>query len=158
MHIDLVKIKFDGHHTYKYKPFEYCCQKIQEDKNITFTDEEIIDYDEESLDAGMVQIPQFCTTSTKTCESYEDSWEETTNFPIQFCPHCGKKIEFSIVGEVDESERYVKMSEERSDLWERCRKTDSKKKEAELNKRVRELDKELDWFYRLSEYREEEKE
>lgn len=43
MKIELIKLKFNDTHSYKYKPFTYCCNKIQNDKAIVFTGEDIND-------------------------------------------------------------------------------------------------------------------
>lgn len=34
MKIDLIKLTFNGTHSYKYKPFKHCCEGIQNDKAI----------------------------------------------------------------------------------------------------------------------------
>lgn len=41
MKIKLIKLKFNDTHSYKYKPFTYCCNKIQNDKAIVFTGEDL---------------------------------------------------------------------------------------------------------------------
>lgn len=43
MKIELIRLKFDDTHSYKYKPFKYCCDEIQNDKAIVFTGEDIND-------------------------------------------------------------------------------------------------------------------
>lgn len=149
MQIHLVKIRFDNSCSYKYKPFQYCCQRLKKNKNIIFTNEDFVDND---LLHEYDDIPQFCATSTETITSYEDSWDETSNYPIQYCPHCGEKIEISVTDEIDLSNAYAELEKERKETWEKCRKTDSKKKEAELEKKVRELDRKINWFYELAEY------
>lgn len=37
MKIELIKLKFNDIYSYKYKPFQYCCDEIQNDKAIIFT-------------------------------------------------------------------------------------------------------------------------
>lgn len=151
MKIELIKLKFNDTCKYKYKPFTYCCDEIQNDKAIVFTDEDINDIDGEYEDDG-VSVPQFCTSYTEIT-SYEDEWEQTDNYPIRFCPHCGEKIEISVVDEIDVSGEYEELTKQRKELWEKCRKTDSKKEEFELTKQVRELDKQINDFYELSEWK-----
>ena len=41
MKIELIRLKFDDTHSYKYKPFKYCCDEIQNDKAIVFTNEDL---------------------------------------------------------------------------------------------------------------------
>lgn len=152
MKIDLIKLKFNDTYSYKYKPFTYCCDEIQNDKAIVFTDEDINDIGGEYEDDG-VSIPQFCTSYTEVITSYEDEWEQTDNYPIQFCPHCGEKIEILVVDEIDVSDKYNELSKQRENLWKRCQATDSKKKEAELREQVRRLDNQINSFYWLDEWK-----
>lgn len=152
MKIELIKLKFNNTCSYKYKPFTYCCDEIQNDKAIVLTGEDINDIDGEYEDDG-VSIPQFCASYTEIITSYEDEWEQTDNYPIRFCPHCGEKIEISVVDEIDVSGEYEELNKQREELWMKCQKTDSKKKEFELMKQVRELDKQINDFYELSEWK-----
>lgn len=152
MKIELIKLKFNNTCSYKYKPFTYCCDEIQNDKAIVFTDEDINDIDGEYEDDGFF-IPQFCASYTEIITSYEDEWEQTNNYPIRFCPHCGEKIEISVVDEINVSGEYEELTKQREELWMKCQKTDSKKKEFELTKQVRELDKQINDFYELSEWK-----
>lgn len=152
MKIKLIKLKFNDTHSYKYEPFTYCCNKIQNDKAIVFTGEDINDIGGEYEDDG-IYIPQFCTSYTQTVGSWEDEWEQTDNFPIKFCPHCGKKIEVSVVDEIDVSDKYNELSKQRDELWKKCQRTDSKKEEHELRKQVRKLDDQINGFYELGEWK-----
>ena len=151
MKIKLIKLKFNDTHSYKYKPFTYCCDEIQNDKAIVFT-EDINDIGGEYKDEG-ISIPHFCTSHTEVITSYEDEWEQTDNYPIQFCPHCGEKIEISVVDEIDVSDKYNELSKQRDELWTKCQRTDSKKEERELRKQVRKLDDQIDDFYELGEWK-----
>lgn len=151
MEIELIKLKINDTHSYKYKPFTYCCDEIQNDKAIVFTGEDLVHsdgcWDDERY------VPQFCTSYTETVGSWEDEWEQTYNYPIQFCPHCGEKIEISVVKEIDVSDKYNKFSKQREELWKKCQKTDSKKEESELRKQVRKLVDQINDFYELGEWK-----
>lgn len=149
MKIELIKLKFSGTHVYKYKPFTHCCDEIQSDKAIVFTDEDLVHSDDYWDYEGY--IPQFCTSHTEVITSYEGEWEQTDNYPIQFCPHCGEKIEISVVDEIDISDKYDELIKQRDELWKKCQRTDSKKKESELREQVGKLDKQINYFYELGE-------
>ena len=156
MKIELIKLKFNDTHSYKYKPFTHCCDEIQNDKAIVFTGEELVCNDIFGLvvrDSDDTIIPQFCNSYTETFNSYGDEYEQTDNYPIQFCPHCGEKIEISVVDEIDVSDKYEELIKQRDELWKKCQKTDSKKKESELREQVRKLDKQIDSFYWLDEWK-----
>ena len=151
MKIELIKLKFNDTHSYKYKPFTHCCDEIHQNDCIIFTNEDLSPLkhiDDDNF------IPQFCTSHTEVITSYEDEWEQTDNYPIQFCPHCGKKIEISVVDEIDVSDKYNELSKQRKELWKKCQRTDSKKKEVELREQDRKLDKQIDSFYWLDECKE----
>lgn len=98
-------------------------------------------------------IPQFCNSYTETFNSCGDEWEQTDNYPIQFCPHCGEKIEISAVDEIDVSDKYNELSKQREELWRKCQRTDSKKEESGLRKQVRKLDDQINDFYELGEWK-----
>ena len=150
MKIELIKLKFNDTHSYKYKPFKYCCDEIQNNKAIVFTNEYLspLKYIDDSI-----SIPHFCTSHTEVITSYEDEWEQTDNYPIQFCPHCGEMIEISVVDEIDVSDKYEELTKQRDELWKKCQKTDSKKEEHELRKQVRKLDDQINDFYELGEWK-----
>ena len=150
MKIELIKLKFNDTHSYKYKPFKYCCDEIQNDKAIVFTNEDLSPL--KYIGDGNF-IPQICTSHTEVITSYEDEWEQTDNYPIRFCPHCGEKIEISVVDEIDVSDKYEELTKQRDELWKRCQRTDSKKKEAELREQVRKLDNQINGFYLLDEWK-----
>ena len=155
MKIELIKLKFNSTCTYKYKPFKYCCEAIQNNKNIIFTGEDLVCDDEFGLvvrDYDENLIPQFCTSYIETFNSWGDEFENTYNYPIQFCPHCGEKIEIEVVDEIDVYEEYNQLSKQRDELWKKCQKTDSKKKENELREQVRDLDDRINGLYTLSEW------
>lgn len=156
MEIELIKLKFNNTHSYKYKPFKHCCDEIQNDKVIVFTGEDLVCNDIFGLvvrDSDDTTIPQFCNSYTETFNSWGDEYEQTDNYPIQFYPHCGEKIEISVVEEIDVSNKYNKLSKQRDELWKKCQRTDSKKKESELREQVEKLDKQINDFYELGEWK-----
>lgn len=152
MKIELIKLKFNYTCSYKYKPFTHCCKAIQNDKAIVFTGEDLVHLDTYWEDEKY--IPQFCTSHTEVITSYEDEFEQTDNYPIEFCPHCGEKIEISVVDEIDVSDKYNELTKQREELWKKCQRTDSKKKESELREQVGKLDKQINDFYELGEWKE----
>lgn len=152
MKIELIRLKFNDTHSYKYKPFKHCCDEIQKDKTIVFTGEDINGIGGESEDDG-IYIPQFCTSYTEIFNSWGDEFEQTDNYPIQFCPHCGEKIEISVVDGIDVSDKYNELSKQRKELWKKCQRTDNKKKESELRKQVEKLDDQINGLYLLDEWK-----
>ena len=156
MKIELIKLKFNDTHSYKYKPFQYCCDEIQNDKAIVFTGEDLVCNDIFGLvvrDSDDTIIPQFCNSYTETFNSCGDEYEQTDNYPIQFCPHCGEMIEISVVDEIDVSDKYEELTKQRDELWKKCQRTDSKKEECELRKKVMKLDDQINDFYELNEWK-----
>ena len=150
MKIELIKLKFNDTYSYKHKPFQYCCDEIHQNDCIIFTNEDLSPL--KHINDGNF-IPQFCTSHTEVITSYEEECEHTDNYPIQFCPHCGEKIEISVVEEIDVSDKYNELSKQRDELWKKCQRTDSKKEEFELMEQVGKLDKQIDSFYWLDEWK-----
>lgn len=64
-----------------------------------------------------------------------------------------RKIKISVVDEIDVSDKYNELSKQREELWKKCQKTDSKRKEFELRKQVRKLDDQINDFYELGEWK-----
>lgn len=153
MKIELIRLNFNDTHSYKYKSFTHCCDEIQKDKTIVFTGEDINDIGGK-YEGDDIYIPQFCTSYTETVGSWGDEFEQMNNYPIKFCPHCGEKIQISIVEEIDVSDKYNELSKQREELWKKCQRTDSKKEESELREQVSKLDKQIDSFYWLDEWKE----
>ena len=151
MKIELIKLKFNDVCAYKYKPFQCCCDEIQNDKTIILTGEDLVHSDDCWGDERY--IPQFCTSHTEVITSYEDEWEQTDNYPIQFCPHCGEKIEISVADEIDVSDKYDELSKQREELWKKCKRTDSIKEASELREQVRKLDDQINDLYELGKWK-----
>lgn len=149
MKLKLIKVKFDETFAYKYLPFEHCCDAIGKNETITFTDQNFA-YDIE--DDSLYPIPKFCTSYHYNESSYDDTWEMTENFPINYCPHCGEKIEIEVIDETDISSQFTELETKRKHLFRAANKTDSKKRENELREQVRELDQKINWFFSLAEW------
>ena len=110
MKIDLVKINLGDSYKYKFKRYEPCCDEILDNPCIDFTNYNLT---KETLD----NEPRYCLTST---DSYDDAaWED--NYPIKFCPHCGKPIEIKTVEVIDYSEKFSALVKKREELLEKIR-------------------------------------
>lgn len=149
MKIELIKQKFNSTRGYKYKPFSWCCDKIQENPCIVFSDEI---YTDDDID-NECTFPSFALWYSEVIKDWDDEYEEDTYYKINYCPFCGEPIEISVVGEEDIDECYKVLSKQRDELWKKYKRTDSKKKSEELRKQVRELDDKINWFYHLAEYK-----
>ena len=101
------------------------------------------------------QNPNFFIYSSEEIHDWEDSWLQEDYYKVDFCPHCGEKIEISVVDEIDANEKYKELESKRDELSKRRRKTDSKKREYELTEEIQELDRLINDFHDVSEYKEE---
>lgn len=154
MKIELIRQRFNETRGYKYKPFIHCCDKIKNNPCIEFSNE--VELDVNCLDDYLddeCTFPAFALWYSETVGSWGDEWENDYYYKINNCPFCGEPIEISVVGEEDVEEYYKNLSKQREELWKKCNKTDSKKKSEELRKQVQELDKQIDWLYQLTEYK-----
>lgn len=50
-------------------------------------------------------------------------------------------------------EKYDELTKQREELWKKCQKTDSKKKESGLREQIRRLDNQTNDFYKLNEWK-----
>lgn len=124
--------------SYKIKSIEKCCDKLTNSENISINAEYCEgdnSYEDDSYSVKLVR-------KEEESEPYENY--TTTNFyyeKIDFCPFCGKPIIIEISDEVvDKQEELKQLRKEREESWDKCRKTDSKNKEHELQQKVHELD------------------
>lgn len=158
MKIDLVKINIGDSYKYKFNRYEPCCDEILDNPCIDFTNYNLT---EETPD----NEPRYCLTST---DSYDDAaWED--NYPIKFCPHCGKPIEIKTVEVIDCSEKFSALVKKREELLERIRafrnssksgntSNDNKHPEKSLEELYDELlrvNKKINYIQTLSLYEEE---
>lgn len=150
MKIELIKLRFNQTFSYKYKSFTYCCNALKNNPCILFTDEDVMSDPSYSISDQDNSLPRFCMTRTLSFRDWEDEWKETENIPIRFCPHCGEEIQIHVSEEQDLSRKYQELSKERAKLWKQCQKTDSKKKEAQLQDQVHELDRKINQYLELS--------
>lgn len=150
MKIELIRQKFNGTRGYKFKPFSWCCDKIQENPCIVFSDS--VEIDDNNLDDYLdyeCTFPAFALVHTDN--DYDVDWD--TYYKINHCPFCGEPIEITVVGEEDVEEYYKNLKAKRDELWKEHNRTDSKKKAQELYEQVRKLDDQINWLYHLTEYK-----
>lgn len=168
MKIQLIKVKFDGNEVYKYLPFDYCCENLRLNPMISLsTDLENQSLyctncehnDEYNSDACQHcetykpdnddNLPCFKLERTVIEEDYYNSYESQYYLNIDFCPHCGEKIDIEIVDSIDCSNAYITLKKERIALWNKCVNTDSKSEERKIQEQVRELDEKINDFYEI---------
>lgn len=130
--------------SYKMVGIEKCCDKILNSKNISINNEYCEDDNYSDDNTYSVKLVRQ--------EEDRDPWEDfsQTQFyyeKIGFCPFCGDEIKIEFIGEVDKTEEYKELQKQREETWNKCRKTDSKKKENDLQKQVYELDSKLNEFH-----------
>lgn len=165
MKVEIIKINFDNETSYKYKPFKHCCNKLKDNPYIDLQHEYIGNTSCGSCEKDNCDDCSECDDDGykidmmfRYDDTHPDPWEDydTTNtyfYPIDFCPFCGEQIEIDIIGEEDWTEEYLALTKQRNELNEKRRKTDSKKKEAQLSDEICELDKKIEEFYHLGEYK-----
>ena len=129
MRIEVVKVKFDDEYSYKYLPFKYCCEKLKHNPNISLNTEYETQQDfctncefqdkfgEEceickAITASKYDdnFPSFKMCRTEIIHDWEDEFEQTYYLSIEFCPHCGEKIEIVCVKEIDKTEEFKNLN------------------------------------------------
>lgn len=166
MKIKLVKIVFGDSVTYKYLPFTYCCEKMRLNSMLMLSPYEETQslycenceyakyYNSEACQKCKVyqthdtdEPPCFKMEKTIVESDYYDSYENTYYLDVNYCPHCGEKIEITVEKEIDLTTVYTNLQKERDILWKKCQTTDSKKEEEELREKVHILDQKIDDFF-----------
>lgn len=92
MKIELIKLKFNDTCAYKHKPFQYCCDEIQNDKAIVFTGEDLVHSDDCWDDERY--IPQFCTSYTETFSSWVTNGSRQTISQLNSVLTVAKRLRF----------------------------------------------------------------
>lgn len=156
MNIDVVRIHFKekgcDEYSYKYIPFEYCCDKLKDSEYIKFNDEYNYNDPNEYFDKEENVIPGFSITFEEPV-AWED-YTEPVYHRINYCPFCGQKININIVREEDKSYQYAVMSALRDSKKELSLKTDSKSEYDRLCNEIKDLDAKLGEFWNFGEYKE----
>ena len=145
MKIDLVKIKFGKKYSYKYRPYKTCCESFENNPCIVFTCDDIIG-------GSPNDEPRFCMQDIEV-----DGTDFTfyDNYPISFCPHCGKPIEIEVTETIDFSEGYDALAKKVRDAVKILGTTDSIKEYDKSLVQKRDLDKKISAISELCEYCEE---
>jgi hypothetical protein len=139
MKIKVEKWIIDDNTSYKILSIEQCCDKIIKSENISINNE-LDDFNPYYKDN--TKDINYSVKLIKNEYGYDgrnDTYYETINY----CPWCGEKIEIEIINTIDKTEEYKSLQQERNLLWGKCCRTDSKKKEYELQSKVTELDKKI---------------
>lgn len=182
MKVDLIKLKFGEEESYKIKSIDWCCSKLKQNPAIElhYGDINILSACEDcpnaSNDLGCCKYD----TISEECpriNSFEESVDEDGNYigmifhkerlehdgeyndtqdeyyPIHYCPHCGEKIDVNTVESIDVTEIYRKLESKINELSKEYNQTDSKKKSRKLQDQIRNLDRKMNDFYEISEYK-----
>jgi DNA-directed RNA polymerase beta' subunit len=140
MNIKVEKWIVDDCISYKIINIDKCCDKLINRKNISVNTEydEYEAYDKQDYSVKLIRGESVCDGDY----DYMDYYYET----IEFCPFCGEKIIIEVINEINKTNEYKSLREQRELLWNKCKKTDSKKKYEELYKQVSELDNSINYL------------
>ena len=149
MKVEIIKQNLGDEVSYKYKPMSFCCEKLARNLVIELVAGE---YDDAE---NYISEPRFCIADYEEWTEGGEDFKQDNYYPINFCPFCGEKIETEIIREEDVSDEYARLERERDILCKGARVTDSKSKEEDLRKKVRELEDKLNYYNELRKYKEE---
>lgn len=156
MNIDVIRIHFkdnygDDKYSYKYLPFQYCCERLKKCPVISFGTEcnTIVD-DDGYLDETDVELPHFSVSWDEPIPYEDDTWSYYSK--ITHCPFCGASINVNVVKEEDMTSQYATMNKLRDSKNEIRRNTDSLKEKNKLDKEIRELDEKINGLWNFGEY------
>lgn len=146
MKIELVKQKFDGYQAYKFMPIQFCCEDMKENPLIDL-------FHEQAHNCHNDDTPYVMMCKSEVIAEWGEEWEKETYYKIDYCPFCGEPIEVYVLWEEDVSDTYFNLCKQRDETWREYNSTDSKSLSSELYKKVHELDKQMNWYYELAEYK-----
>ena len=149
MKVEIIKQNLGDECSYKYKPMSFCCHELARSPVIELVAGE---YD---VTKNYILEPRFCIADYDEWTEWEEDFKQDNYYPIKFCPFCGEKIETEIIREEDVSDEYARLERERDILCKGARVTDSKSKEEDLRKKVREMDEKIAYYNEFREYKEE---
>lgn len=149
MKVEIIKQNLGDEVSYKYKPMSFCCHELARNPVIELVAGE---YD---VTENYISEPQFCIADYDEWIEWEEDFKQDNYYPIKFCPFCGEKIETEIIREEDVSDEYARLERERDIFCKGARVTDSKSKEEDLRKKVREMDEKIAYYNEFREYKEE---
>lgn len=149
MRVELIKQLFDGQTGYKISDMSWCCDKLKENPTIDLF------HELDNSDSGTYKelVPSIMIHDSESANSWGDEWQDDCYYRINYCPFCGELIEIVVVDEEDVSEEYVGCVKQRTLLWDKYNKEDSKRKSENLRRKVEELDKKIAWFHSLADYK-----
>lgn len=155
MNIDVVRIHFkdnygDDEYSYKYLPFQYCCERLKNCPAISFGTEcnTIVD-DDGYLTETDVELPHFSVSWSEPIPYEDDTWSYYSK--ITHCPFCGASINVNVVKEEDMTSQYATMNKLRDSKNEVRRNTDSLKEKDRLNEEICELDEKINGLWNFGE-------
>ena len=157
MKIDLVKIHFKDKNfgeisTYKYLPFEYCCEKLKNFEHVVFDDEiDSINPNDGEDENGDV-IPRFFFYCEEPQPWEEDTWP--TYYKIDYCPFCGEKINVNVVNNIDKSELCTKLQNYFDALKDAAEETDSVKTKKRIEEEMVDIRRKINNMWEFGEYHE----
>lgn len=150
MEIHLIKQLYNNTGSYKYFPFEYCCEDLQKNPFIRLTKEYPENEKDGILDKDGMVIPYFAVI--KPGNGLGDIYDKDQCFKIDFCPFCGSPIQISFSGTVDVDDLYKRIKGQREILGKRLKQVVSKKDETCIAGKLKQLDNLLYRMDTLSEY------
>lgn len=147
MYIELKGYKVDEDIAYKFKRYDICCQKLSDNPTIVFAGEVLEDEGEDYSFPPAMAIVQHTSDY-----SYGEYYESEDYHKINYCPHCGKKINIQVLEVEDVTEEYNLIQRQVTELCIKANKCDSKSREKELRKQINELSDRSNWYLKSGEY------
>ena len=173
MIISLIKC-IDGNETrYKYLPLEYCCDKMRLNPMLDLTDDHDNDSEVFCFECGTGRWNPFLPEDickTCGCKSVDESCDlprmkmirsvyDYDDFPndesvsITYCPHCGEKIDMSVVGKIDVTDLSEELEEKYIAAKEKYDQCDSIKQRNVLYKEMQKAANEYDELFEFGEFK-----
>ena len=178
MNIELVKVINGKEDVYKYLPLKYCCEKMRLNPMLKLTDHRNDDSKVFCFECEEGRWNPFLPVEAcKTCGCYgedepidlphmvmfrsvydEDDFPEDESISIKYCPHCGEKIDMSVVGKIDVTDLVKELEEKYIAAKEKYDQCDSIKRRNILYEEMQKAENEYDELFEFGEFKYNKKE
>lgn len=173
MLISLIKCINGNETRYKYLPLEYCCDKMRLNPMLDLSDEHRNDSGVFCFECEEGRWNPFLPVEAcKICGCYsedkpsdlprmvmfrsvydEDDFPEDESVSIKHCPHCGEKINMSVVGKIDVTDFAKELEEKYIAAKEKYDQCDSIKQRNVLYKEMQKAANEYDELFKFGEFK-----
>lgn len=124
---------------------EKCCDKMMEENNFKFRKEYSCDTEETRF--------KICYPIRIIEISYEDAFDDTYYYGMDYCPFCCEKIEIEVAESEDATKIIERLHNDLMSLRKEIHRADSKSECKMLEQKIHDISSKLDGYYKTDDFR-----